>query len=211
MQRNLRLRAGVNWTGRGELKTGSGAHGEQQEGGRAGADTEAGDWAPNTLQQGARQGGGLKNGQRDERRGRAKGCSRPKADGHGSRAPCDHHGRRAEDSRELEEEGRARVREMERQEQTRHAWELGEGDGQGAVNRRKEIRARDGIQPGAMRAVRTWEIRRAAGSLSTASWLCPAAPQASPRGPRSPSGTQPSTREAMEWAPSRPEQGCQHA
>jgi hypothetical protein len=43
VQRNLRLRAGVNSTGRSEMKTGSGGHGEQQEGGRAGADAEAGD------------------------------------------------------------------------------------------------------------------------------------------------------------------------
>jgi hypothetical protein len=116
----------VNSAGRGKLKTESGGHGEQQEGGRAGADAEVGDWALNTLQQGARQGDGLKNGQRDGRAGeRAKGCSRPEADGHGSRAPRDHHGKRAKDSRELEEKGRACVREMERQEQTRHAWELG--------------------------------------------------------------------------------------
>jgi hypothetical protein len=43
VQRNLRLCAGVNSTRRGEMKTGSGGHGEQQEGDRVGADVEAGD------------------------------------------------------------------------------------------------------------------------------------------------------------------------
>jgi hypothetical protein len=44
--------------------------------------------------------------------------------------------------------------------------ELGEGDGQGAMNGRKEIRARGGTRPSAMGGSRPWEPSRKEGARS---------------------------------------------